>query len=168
MDISSCTSIGTLNSAVRTVKLLNRDACVCTNPSKDTFKDTLNDTLQKTQHNASIDTLIDTCIDTLKDTLKDTLHDASKDTLKDASKDTLKDTTKDTLKDISHHYIKHLRNMVPARSNVFRQQFGIWSTFSVLVVQPALGVFARATLPLFRSSQEGEYLFRFQSQRQFF
>ena len=63
---------------------------------------------------------------------------------------------------------KHLRNMVPARSNVFRQQFGIWSSFSVLVVQPALGVFARATVPLFRSSQEGEYLCRFQSQQQFF
>ena len=28
-DIRSCTSIGMLNSAVRTVMLLNRDACVC-------------------------------------------------------------------------------------------------------------------------------------------
>ena len=139
---------------------MNRDACVCTNPSIDTFKHTLNDTLQNTQHDASKDTLKDTCKDTFNDTLKETLHDASKDTLKD--------TSKDTLKDISHHYIKHLRNMVPARSNVFRQQFGIWSTFSVLVVQPALGVYARATLPLFRSSQEGKYLLRFQSQRQSF
>ena len=56
--------------------------------------------------------------------------------------------------------------MLPARSNVFRQQFGILSTFSVLVVQPALGVFARATLTTFRSLQESKYLFRFQSQRQ--
>ncbi len=61
MDISSCTSSGTLNSAARTVKLLNRDACVCTNPSKDTFQDTFQDTLK----------------DTLKDTSKDTLKDIS-------------------------------------------------------------------------------------------